>query len=727
MASNLDREVLLRVKTDVQGIPQVEQLSGSLRGLEPAGKAAQSGAEQLPATLRDVENRATAANASLANTTRVVEDVNAAIDDAQNLFELLKLEYIEGNMTLEEYNAELGKLRASLNRFDGDSTKLLRTKRALSTEQTRLTNTSRQAALGFQGTSAQASSANSILFESQNLVRGLNGDFPAMAQSVVPVLRSFNQLTLQSGGMTGAFRSILGVIGGPMGLVFLIGSMLPTAIIAAQSFLAKFREESDETAESLKNTTKRVLELIQANNELAARPSAYNIDANELTISQLEKIIELREKLEKAEKEFQESKNIPGQISAEVRLALYNLAQERVTNLRNQLGRFSDSDIQGLRDQLTELRDLNKVNQSELNEDTLDSLRERLKVQLELLKGANADELAQERAKQFEIIETINLRLMEATGRDRDELKARLKMHEDYVWQLAALYTKLPKPVTPEVTPPGETPTRPELPEPGPLPAAPRVNPNDTAYDAKVERMLSAARSFQEQLNTIEIDLLRQAGQEKEALAREQEAELRRIRLEALEAGLLGTEQHLALEQQIREYYANEQKLLDADVFESKVAFATAFMDAVQGIGAIMYGDSERNAKRAFEVDKALSLASAIVYGGLAINRALATSPWEVAAVTVTTAAQIAKIAATKFRSPDTSRTSTGFTGSPAGPTFGLRPNEVQAFHARQSAQSQQPVVVNIALEGEFDPEVVHVKAKEGERAISARTITIKK
>lgn len=100
-----------------------------------------------------------------------------------------------------------------------------------------------------------------------------------------------------------------------------------------------------------------------------------------------------------------------------------------------------------------------------------------------------------------------------------------------------------------------------------------------------------------------------------------------------------------------------QRKQIDQDSIDDEKAlrdqqlmFAEDLANSLMGIGSMIYGSSEKNAKKAFELDKALSLASTATFGALAYVRALATNPASAPFIAATVALNIAKILTTKFK-----------------------------------------------------------------------------
>lgn len=84
---------------------------------------------------------------------------------------------------------------------------------------------------------------------------------------------------------------------------------------------------------------------------------------------------------------------------------------------------------------------------------------------------------------------------------------------------------------------------------------------------------------------------------------------------------------------------------------ETTFDLAIGLLESLQGFGEVIYGQGQENARRAFELNKALALATATVQGAQAVVRAYAEGgPLNAGLVAGAVAAQIAKIAATKFQ-----------------------------------------------------------------------------
>ncbi|MEQ9309685.1 MAG: hypothetical protein RLN90_09535 [Balneolaceae bacterium] len=217
-------------------------------------------------------------------------------------------------------------------------------------------------------------------------------------------------------------------------------------------------------------------------------------------------------------------------------------------------------------------------------------------------------------------------------------------------------------------------------------------------YAKNLETTYSERQRFESRLSSMRIAVARSTGDELKALEVEKQAKIEEIRNNELiserqrkEALELITQEYANRSVQIAQKEADEKKKLEKevadekyrfeqDVYDAKLNFASTLSSSLVGIGAVIVGESEKNAKRRFEIDKAASYSSAGVNTYLGVTKALASSPppknfIDASAVGIAGGLQIAKIAATKFGSSGSSNSaqSTSFRdfGSSTGePSF---------------------------------------------------------
>ena len=72
-----------------------------------------------------------------------------------------------------------------------------------------------------------------------------------ISNNIDPLLVSFSALKASAGSTTLALRAMVGAMMGPLGLIFLLGSVLPTALLFAQKAMAKTKKETDDATESM--------------------------------------------------------------------------------------------------------------------------------------------------------------------------------------------------------------------------------------------------------------------------------------------------------------------------------------------------------------------------------------------------------------------------------------------------------------------------------------------
>lgn len=695
-----DREILLRVKTDVQGAPQVEQLTSSLSGLSQGAAATGASAASGASGLRDLETRATAANRSMEVTRRVFESVNDALSITTDGFESLKLEYQEGRIGLAEYLKELGELRTGLDDVESGDARLARAKRALNSETTRLTQSNNLAKLGFEGTATQAGNANTVLFQSQNVIRGLNGDFPALAQSIGPALRSFNQLQLSSGGVGGAMRAMLGVMGGPMGLVFALGSLLPSAIITASALMARFREDAELSKEEVAELTKGVIELIEANARLISSPSAFGIERLRLETAELERIVKQRKELADTEETLFYLRFRPGSEAQQVE------ALGKIKELEATLGTYADIELKALESQLETRRQRLALFEAELSADTLAGLEARNKAALEAAQNESVAELSVRRDANLAERKLIAEKLKAAQGDERADLLARLRMHEDFGTKLAEIYASRPKPVDPglldfeRAAPSAQADPLAELLKN--LPGATNSAAGSGGTDERGMRAAAMMADWMQQTSGMELDMLRQTGREKEALEREHATQIARIRREALMAGLADTDEFLALEQAMREQHTTDLAQIALEEAQTRIQFAADVASALNGFGTLIYGNGEKNARKAFEFNRQAATSEALINTYLAATKAAGQTGIgafvAAPAVTLLGLLQVAKIQATQFKggsSGATSGGSTSFRGMDLAKDIASTTNQQRKAEQERANRPQPPIVVH--------------------------------
>jgi hypothetical protein len=85
-----------------------------------------------------------------------------------------------------------------------------------------------------------------------------------ISNNIDPLLNSFNQLKTETGGTGAALKAMAGQLIGPAGLIFLVGSVLPTALLLGQKAFKEFgigaNDSMDGVKEAVENMVKSVAE-----------------------------------------------------------------------------------------------------------------------------------------------------------------------------------------------------------------------------------------------------------------------------------------------------------------------------------------------------------------------------------------------------------------------------------------------------------------------------------
>jgi hypothetical protein len=89
----------------------------------------------------------------------------------------------------------------------------------------------------------------------------MSGNLGAVANNIPAVTDGFRRLSVTAGGAMGAMRMIGGSLLGPTGLILLLGTALPSAIVLAQSGLFDFGKEAEDTEDRVKTLQEQIDEL----------------------------------------------------------------------------------------------------------------------------------------------------------------------------------------------------------------------------------------------------------------------------------------------------------------------------------------------------------------------------------------------------------------------------------------------------------------------------------
>jgi hypothetical protein len=110
------------------------------------------------------------------------------------------------------------------------------------------------------GLQANTKDANIAFANFGRIVQDAPFGILGISNNIDPLLNSFAQLKASTGGATGALKAMLAVMRGPLGLIFLLGSVLPSAAVMFERSMQRnkkatqgAKDEMDSYADSLKS------------------------------------------------------------------------------------------------------------------------------------------------------------------------------------------------------------------------------------------------------------------------------------------------------------------------------------------------------------------------------------------------------------------------------------------------------------------------------------------
>lgn len=113
-----------------------------------------------------------------------------------------------------------------------------------------------------EGFTSNTKSANIAFANFGRIVQDAPFGLLGISNNIDPLLNSFRELKQETGGTGLALRAMGRQLLGPAGLIFLLGSALPTALLFLQEHLRKTKKEADGMSDSLGDALKRFTEQI---------------------------------------------------------------------------------------------------------------------------------------------------------------------------------------------------------------------------------------------------------------------------------------------------------------------------------------------------------------------------------------------------------------------------------------------------------------------------------
>jgi hypothetical protein len=259
-------ELRLRIvpELDQQAKKQVEDDLSTISGNIPIGGRSKGGAGDPEATARKQRLSDIRAEIDLIDLRARKEGVASIkrVDSIRQEMALNRIALEEGNrlIALEEANRSQASQQAitdmnqelalaqQLNLTKAESASIQR-KVFFATD--RLENGFTTMSRSMTQVTSNTKSANIAVANLARIIQDLPFGILGISNNIDPMLNSFADVKKTAGGATGALKKMLGVLRGPLGLIFLIGSVLPTAILFAQKALAKKKKATEDAKNEL--------------------------------------------------------------------------------------------------------------------------------------------------------------------------------------------------------------------------------------------------------------------------------------------------------------------------------------------------------------------------------------------------------------------------------------------------------------------------------------------
>ena len=165
-------------------------------------------------------------------TSLIAQQEQARENNSQAAIQAIRLETEAAeslNLTLAERNSIQGKAFFATTRIEDSFTTMSRS---------------------MTGLQSNTKSANIAVANFARIIQDLPFGILGISNNIDPMLNSFADVKKTAGGATGALKQMLAVLRGPLGLIFLLGSALPTAALFAQKAFDKKKRATVDVKKS---------------------------------------------------------------------------------------------------------------------------------------------------------------------------------------------------------------------------------------------------------------------------------------------------------------------------------------------------------------------------------------------------------------------------------------------------------------------------------------------
>jgi hypothetical protein len=410
-----------------------------------------------------------------------------------------------------------------------------------------------------------------------------------ISNNIDPLLNSFAQLKASAGGTALALRSMGAVLLGPAGLIFLLGSVLPTALLFAQRAMSNMKKETEEATEevdtfaqaiksaadsqtnslisslsytdqvkvldnALRSVKNRIMEQTLATEDqvkLAEVYFAMQVKAGEMTQEEADRSIALRKR--DLGITIEQDKAIRDSIQTKLEVAKANLLVEQSAQALGVVKPRTEAEIQ------KELDEQRRINAQRIEE------RKQFEISFsQLVEDENTSRIRSEVSAIEELIASES-----ASAEERIRLNTYLsqtisRLVSEPIKEAIANHKKLVEQIT-------------------------SMQDDVVVDDSDFDRAVKA----EERLGQMRIDMLRMSGQEELAITEEGERRKRDAKMELLKLGITDKK---AIDQELAMIDAETQtaiKANDKTVAQARADEMLVYADAVSaGLGAI-FGENK--------------------------------------------------------------------------------------------------------------------------------------
>lgn len=314
MNDELIYDVVLRLDPDsankvAQQIEAIESVAGRLKSFDSEEQAAKKAEKAIQSKTDAVRQsgRVAKETAKVAQSAGSAEEnaIKSVTQEIRAQIDAIDLAQRQRRISADDALAQYGAIEKRLASLD-------QTNQQVITRQRQLFFASERARNGFvtlstsmvdvqNNTKGAAIALGNIGRIAQDLPFGIIG----ISNNIDPLLTSFRNLKTELGSTGLALRAILKLLGGPMGMLFLLGSILPSAIVIAQNGIQGFGKKSKEAMKEATDSVKEfVAQFAKAESDLAAQ-AAGKVSLEQVRV-ELQLAKDLLERLNKEERGYQE-------------------------------------------------------------------------------------------------------------------------------------------------------------------------------------------------------------------------------------------------------------------------------------------------------------------------------------------------------------------------------------------------------------------------------------